>query len=743
MADRNDVEKVTLVAEIARLKREAAEREAFFQRERAARKAEAAQKRAVREAEAAAQERAVREADAARERAEREAVAAKREVEAVREREAVAAKREVAEAVREGFQRERAELEAKHAEDNAEATARHRELKQTLRESDLFMLRSKLEATTGWRSHAHVRDRAPWTVDATGASVFHGLTNCDSSVLAAVNDGIADLSAPLPKKYDDENTVVHARLTAVFKLIQQKLLAAGLPCLKSFHENEAKAGSDTERPDWVFTRRCETAPLNINILFYVEAKAVTTSAMSRGDLMKDGVLQCIQRIVTRHQDTDRTTTSCIGVATNGINVAFVRVNFDAADYPCFLARDLFLTHQVGDDVSVCPKGLEYLVRLMCNDDPTVFGLPPFPDGLVARYSVGRTLGQGGFGNVFAVTENVNAADTNVGGSHDGGAGGGVGGAGGDSDGGDSVTAPAGAGTATHVPRQVDGPGSVVDDATGRGGGVQLACKLPRHSNGNRYLTREYECLCRLQVGCVPGVPQVVAWWDGQELGGRSWLVMSPVGVPLLKYMADQKWRSVRSAARKRFLLHVFHSLHAILQAAHGVGVGHGDVRPANVVVVVPVVTGGDVAAPTVSLIDWGLSYDLGSKVGASCAHGVPEHMSKNMLRARAKRVEGDDGYAWTPCADDDWCALGYTYVGLTNTLSGRTPWPVNDALLDVDAATKCRDMYMRKRVLPVLNQRDVSKYTPEELREVYRVIVRADFGDAADSVGAASSGLRM
>ena len=280
-----------MAAEIARLQRAAAEREAVFQRElataaaareRAEREAEAARERVRREAAKTVGERAVREAEAARERAERDAEAAReraeREAEAVRER---------AEAVR---------IQQELLQKLDEKDQKLAEKDQELRERDLFTLRDDalcvpsvlplpLSASRSSRSSSHssVRARAPWLADATGASVFHGLTNCDSSVLAAINDGIKGLSVPLPKKRDDESTVVHARLTAVFELIQQKLLAAGLPCLQWFHESNARAGSDNERPDWVFTLPCETAPFTVNVLFYVEAKAVSTRSpdMSR------------------------------------------------------------------------------------------------------------------------------------------------------------------------------------------------------------------------------------------------------------------------------------------------------------------------------------------------------------------------------------------------------------------------------------------------------------------------------
>ena len=276
-----------------------------------------------------------------------------------------------------------------------------------MRESTLFGLRLNPSSVQSVFASGHLtvrvipgsRHAAPaWTVDA--AKVFEGLELADADVLAAVNAGIEHLPARLPKKRDKENRVVHPRLAAVFDLIRRVLLDAGLPCLNCFHKDDAKD------PDWVFTLPGETLVFAMNTLFYVEAKEVERAGAG-GDLMKDAVLHCIQRIVTRHWDTDRTTSSCIGVATNGIDVAFVRVNFNAAGFPCYLANRLFLVHQAGDDVRVCPKGLEYLVQLMCNVDRTKFGLPPLrlgvPAHLQERYRVGRTLGRGGFGNVFAVT----------------------------------------------------------------------------------------------------------------------------------------------------------------------------------------------------------------------------------------------------------------------------------------------------------------------------------------------------
>jgi serine/threonine protein kinase len=555
---------------------------------------------------------------------------------------------------------------------------------------------SKSKSTGSNRCTAPKRE--PWTVSAD--RVFKGLSSEPAAaVLNTVHARVKTLSVPIPVADDDENTVVHARLSAVFDAVKEGLRDMGIPCSSWFHEQDAKTG-DNKRPDWVFTLSKDDAPCDVNVLFFVEAKAVQTTGKSRSYLMKDGVLQCIQRIVARHRVTDHTTSLGIGVATNGIDVVFVRVDFTASNCPCYIANGLFLEHQAGEDGSACPKGLAYLVRLMMTMDPSALGLPAPPQRLVKAYSLGRTLGRGGFGTVMVVQR-----------SH------GAGGTGRDS----AVTIGAGGAGTGHA-----GAGA----GTAEAGGVKFACKFPRTSAGNAWLEREHKSLATLNDNNVGGVPQVVEWLAA-EAGAehdRSSLVMSPVGVPLLQYLARRK-ELMTNAEMSNLLLHVFQSLLTVLNSAHGVGIGHGDVRPTNVIVVIDDERPDE--PPTVYLIDWGLSYKIGVEVGVDEAFGVPGFMSKNRLKAYTERLANNSAYRWTPTADDDLCSLAFLHIALTSSRTGYTPWEHRSASAasDSDSAgvdkVTSREAYLRSNIFPILEQRR-SVNTQTQLRDVYELVCRLE-----------------
>ena len=111
------------------------------------------------------------------------------------------------------------------------------------------------------------------------------------------------------------------------------------------------------------------------------------------------------------------------------------------------------------------------------------------------------------------------------------------------------------------------------------------------------MQQEAEVLQALEQARVPNVPRLVSMHkdaDSRVVG----LVVTPVGVPLLEYVADHPDR--RSVVAEL----VLRDVHATLEAAWSSGCQclHGDVRPENMVIVVD----GAGAAVAVVLIDWGL-----------------------------------------------------------------------------------------------------------------------------------------
>ena len=118
---------------------------------------------------------------------------------------------------------------------------------------------------------------------------------------------------------------------------------------------------------------------------------------------------------------------------------------------------------------------------------------------------------------------------------------------------------------------------------------------------------------------VPGVPRLLragsrsGWPRSRSMGAADvrWplLLTSPLGAPLDKELADRLGNACRhctppAPVRRAFADEVLSGVHAALRAAHGAGLVHCDVRPANCVI-----AGG---APL--LVDWGLPRAPGEKV---------------------------------------------------------------------------------------------------------------------------------
>lgn len=120
------------------------------------------------------------------------------------------------------------------------------------------------------------------------------------------------------------------------------------------------------------------------------------------------------------------------------------------------------------------------------------------------------------------------------------------------------------------------------------------------------------------------------------------LLLSPVGIPLLRYLHER----VDEGARPDFLRSVFVSVTAIVADAHKAGVCHNDIHLSNIIIVV----GEEDCVPCPYLIDWGL---------ATCAAAVA---SDNRLKAA-----------------EDFRNLALTYVmlikGSSTARHCHVPWP--------------------------------------------------------------------
>jgi hypothetical protein len=171
-------------------------------------------------------------------------------------------------------------------------------------------------------------------------------------------------------------------------------------------------------------------------------------------------------------------------------------------------------------------------------------------------------------------------------------------------------------------------------------GRELALKAIRRRNVASTVASEAEVLRTLEANKVSGVPRVV------DVTAEGWLVTAPVGVPLRLYLCE-----VPEGKRQGTILEVIRQVNVILCAAHDAGIVHGDVRPSNIVVV----RNSD-GSITVVLVDWGISVSVSTRLDAG------------VLAYR----RGDFG---TPaCAEDDFTALGVTFIALQYGNLYSVPW---------------------------------------------------------------------
>jgi hypothetical protein len=140
-----------------------------------------------------------------------------------------------------------------------------------------------------------------------------------------------------------------------------------------------------------------------------------------------------------------------------------------------------------------------------------------------------------------------------------------------------------------------------------------------------------------------------------DLTTAEWLVTTPVGEPLRRYL-DKLPEEKRQAA----ILEVIQQVHEILCRAHSVGLVHGDCQPANFIIVPD-----EHGSFKVVVVDWGISV----AVGAPLLAGVLAYKL------------GDFGAP--ACVDDDFTALGVTFIALVRGPPYCVPWKGAFSLKDM------------------------------------------------------------
>ena len=165
---------------------------------------------------------------------------------------------------------------------------------------------------------------------------------------------------------------------------------------KPFHEYENT--SQGQRPDFVITREEDHQPGPFANLFYIEAK-------SKEDLLREGVAQCVQRILDQFRLSPILHFG-LAVVTDLRSFFFLRVGFETRktrEGKVLFARarvEVSYRHNLGD-------ALDGLIRLMCDHDFTHYGLPAsmgLPMEVENLYRDVGFLGSGGFADVRRVVE---------------------------------------------------------------------------------------------------------------------------------------------------------------------------------------------------------------------------------------------------------------------------------------------------------------------------------------------------
>ena len=332
----------------------------------------------------------------------------------------------------------------------------------------------------------------------------------DTDMVNTLCESVAALCAERqvkePGEVADEREIVQPYIQSLLAAVRQAAVAMKLNVLEVFRE---ATNNEKKRPDFVLVRQGDRAPGPFANCTYVEGKRP-------GGDMPTGVLQVLYHIGHQHGATSCVMTHGLGVVTDGRDCIFIRVEFHGSRAECLLSRPLPLWNGRGE----AGMGLRGLVRLMCDTEPTHYGLPDFrrlPDFVTKKYLEKGFLGAGICGLVYAVEDR-------------------------------------------SAPPAVDAE--------------ELACKVPR-PDSPFCLELEQMALRSLGENGVPRVPTIVQAIVVENV--CSALVTKPVGTPLMRFLNTLVREEFTEA-----LATMFKEVMETLREAHRARVYHGDIRPPNI-----------------------------------------------------------------------------------------------------------------------------------------------------------------
>ena len=231
-----------------------------------------------------------------------------------------------------------------------------------------------------------------------------------------------------PRKKADENKVFHPFVKRIFNEISEAAQARHFKLLKVFHEYDNALENGLQRMDFCFTQPNEARSTHSSCMLPLEVKREDEKATDSEELLRQGLLQAIQRLFQRHDKLGKETTHGIAMATNGTHVIFVRLGLTEempdmneatwSPYPCFITPTIsfFYTPSPGAELNLpeelpaeCPLGLKLWILLLCyaeKEHSPLFGLPPcsgMPE-CARKYEYIQVLGLGSFATVCLVQD---------------------------------------------------------------------------------------------------------------------------------------------------------------------------------------------------------------------------------------------------------------------------------------------------------------------------------------------------
>jgi hypothetical protein len=569
----------------------------------------------------------------------------------------------------------RAEAEsAKAKAESAKAKAETRwvTMKHARRERLLMMSPSQAPSVArvdGSRRKTENVFQDAWVVDT--ATVFEGFTFSDTidDLCTAAWQRIKPLWSKRPPKKADENTIFHPFVKQIFQEISEAAQASKVKHLKVFHEYDNALENGLQRIDFCFTLPNEARSTHSTCMLPLEVKREDEKATDSEELLRQGLLQAIQRLFQRHDKMGKETTHGIAMATNGTHVIFVRLGLleDMPDsdeatwlpHPCFITPTMSLFFDTSSTRGLdlpealpaeCPPGLKLWIGLLCHaeqEHSSLFGLPPYSGMPMCtdKYEYVNVLGLGSFATVSL----VRAKET----------------------------------------------------------GQDYACKFARDDSNDAKIQHEYEMLQHLvEEGIVDGVPKVLDFYRGvwnypRRENERYALVLADVGVPSDVYTPYSELEADEDRSAVDFLSHfmkhltdtdqcrrpqllqmrmeygerVFTATRAVLQKLHKSGVVHVDVRPPNILIKehksADAVAGAGAKAlvPGLQIIlsDFGEAEKL-----ADSPRRAPMY-SDNGFRPY-EYVDKSRKEGWRPSSHHDDEALLYSYIAITFGRMGQPPW---------------------------------------------------------------------